>query len=100
MLTQAPKAVTLQGNSSQIAREFDRAVAALSSGDLLVISPEGGRLEVDRPLTIPGDLVVTGATPNLAEGGSPGRRLLAAGAPQPAVTVACAKGAGTAMRVM
>ncbi|GBF89398.1 hypothetical protein Rsub_01970 [Raphidocelis subcapitata] len=100
MLTQAPKTLTLRGNGSQIARDFSGAAAALSSGDLVVLSPDGGRLEVEQPLTIAGDLVIAGVAPDLAGGGSPGRRLLEAGAPSGAVTVACAKGAGTALRIM
>jgi hypothetical protein len=105
MMTARPTSVTLQGTSAQIAAQWGRQMTGLSSGDLVVLRPDGGVLELERPLTIPGDVVVTGLAG--AQGGGGGaagrrRRLLAAepGAAKGAATVKCGKGAGTAFRIM
>lgn len=109
-LTQAPRSVALRGGGAAIAAAWDAATAGLSAGDLVVLDPAGGVLELDQPLTVAGDVVVTGAGGGVGSGkqqaAGGGRRLLAAaapvaGAPAGAATVKCAAGgSGAAFRVM
>lgn len=104
MLTPKPRSLTLKGSASDIARNWDTLAADLTSGDLIVLAPAGGVLEVDQPLTISGDVTVTGLGPRGDAAGDAGaasaRRLLGAGAPGGATTVKCIGKAGTAFRVM
>jgi hypothetical protein len=102
MVTAKPASATLQGSGADIASQWISQMARMSSGDLIVLKPNGGVLEVGQPLTIPGDVIVTGLA--AAPPGAPkGRRRLLAplpGAAQGAVTVKCAKGVGSAFRIM
>jgi hypothetical protein len=112
MLTPKPKSLEFKGTSADIAQSWDRKTARLTSGDLVVINPDGGMLQLESPLTVAGDITVTGAAARPppaapAPGGAPAgrRRLLAVqggavGAPKGAAVVACGKGTKTAFRVM
>jgi len=108
MLTPKPKSLDLKGSSADITKNWQALTAGLTSGDLVVIAPEGGVLELGKPLTVAGDITITGAaaatsaTAPAAGGKLVGRRRLqqAAGAPKGTTLIKCGKGASSAFRVM
>lgn len=111
-ITLIPKPTTVSPPSSglQITQHWSDLISNLTSGDTFNLSPEGGVLVLDSPLTVTGDVIISGAasvTSDASEGGgnSKGRRLAAAGAkgagaPDGAVTIKCGKQTGVAFIIM
>ncbi|KAI8472522.1 MAG: hypothetical protein J3K34DRAFT_519707 [Monoraphidium minutum] len=101
-LTPAPQSVRMTGSSAGIAAQWAAKTADLTSGDWVVLAPEGGVLELAEPLTISGDILVTGAAAAAAPApAARGRRLAAlGGAGEGTVTLKCGKGTATALKIM